>query len=283
MPKQLDEKQIQGLQRLLSLLEPDTLTKEQFTENFKRVLKFLSDLKAKNQGEFTNLHSSISNLSNKLKEENTFRGTELKTLIKTEIEKLTPKEIALVVENYKSIIKSYENKLLEIDDKVNLLKDGNDGKDADEELITKNIIKKVQDLIVGKTIQHIPQAGKYLKKGLESLKGKNKLKISAIKGLREELNKRGKTIYTGSGGGSGGGHVKAYDLSASLDGSTKTFTLPAFWRIISIQSSSFPNAFRLTTDYTVDASAFTITFTSEITAGTTLATGQTITIIYAEA
>jgi len=125
---------------------------------------------------------------------------------------------------------------------------------------------------------------------LESIEeNEDKLKISAIGKLQEKLDELEKKIKTGErityvgGAGATGGHVvKAYDLSDSLDGSTKTFSLPAFWRIISVVSSSFPTAFRLTTDYTVDGSLFKITFTSAIDAGTTLASGQTIIITYSE-
>lgn len=75
-----------------------------------------------------------------------------------------------------------------------------------------------------------------------------------------------------------GSYVYAYDLSASLDGVTKTFALPANARVILAFGSSAPGVFRPTVDYTTTAS--TITFTSEIAASSTLATGQTVIILY---
>lgn len=125
---------------------------------------------------------------------------------------------------------------------------------------------------------------------LESLKEEDKLEIEAIKDLRKELeelkNNIGKKTLSGGAGGGGGStgarNVSAYDLSSSLNGVLKTFSLPAFWRVIDVSSSSFPYSFRPTVDYTVDASAMTITFTSEIEASTTLNTGQTLLVIYAE-
>lgn len=126
----------------------------------------------------------------------------------------------------------------------------------------------------------------YIRDSLESIEEeRDKLAIDAISGLKEELEKlkRRKNVTIFGGGATGGGRfVKTYDLSDSLNGVLKTFALPAFWRIITVQSSSFPVAFRPTVDYTVDANAMTITFTSEIEASTTLATGQTILVIYAE-
>lgn len=113
----------------------------------------------------------------------------------------------------------------------------------------------------------------------------DKIDIKHIKGwekwLEKELAKvKGRTIFAGGGGGSGGRIVKAYDLSSQLDGVTKSFALPAFWRVISVHSSSFPFVLRPTTDYTISGS--TITFTDEIDAATTLASGQTLLITYSE-
>lgn len=123
---------------------------------------------------------------------------------------------------------------------------------------------------------------------LESLEGEERLKIEAIKDLREELDELKKKL-TGIAKGSGSstiaysrGQIVLYDISSQLNGVLKTFSLPAFWKVLTVQASSFPNAFRPTVDYTVDAAAMTITFTSEIEASSTLATGQTITVLYAE-
>lgn len=117
-------------------------------------------------------------------------------------------------------------------------------------------------------------------------KEEEKLSISAIKDLRKELDElkqmKSKTVFVG-GGSSGGGRISmVYDLSPYLDGLTKTFALPAFWRVTGVTAGSAPIALRPTIDYTTDAGAMTITFTSEIEASTTLATGQTVLVNYSE-
>lgn len=101
---------------------------------------------------------------------------------------------------------------------------------------------------------------------------------SHIKGLPEIEKKNGGTSFVISRG-----QVQVYDLSSQLDGSTKTFSLPAFALVFDVRSSSFPYAFRPTTDYTVNGSLMKITFTSEITAAATLAAGQTLYILYVAA
>lgn len=124
---------------------------------------------------------------------------------------------------------------------------------------------------------------------LESLKGTpSALAINAIFGLSERLDTLQKSIERNRGGSGGPafaysrGAIKLYDLSDQLDGSKKTFAMPAFWRIISIQSTSSPTTFRPGIDYTSDGNAMTVTFTSEIDATSTLSAGQTLTVIYAE-
>lgn len=131
----------------------------------------------------------------------------------------------------------------------------------------------------------IPDTPEVMRDKLESLELGEKLVIDAIEGLREALDKLEKkktfTMFGGSNGGSSGGRaVRAYDLTSQLNGVTKTFNLPATWRVISVHSSSFPGSFRETVDYTWTAQ--TITFTDQIDAGSTLSTNQTLTIIYVE-
>lgn len=129
-----------------------------------------------------------------------------------------------------------------------------------------------------------PDTADNIRNKLELLPDGEKLKIEAIEDLRQELDALKNTV--GKGGGTAfaiqRGQIRLYDLSASLNGVTKTFPLPAFWRVLQVNASSTPNAFSPATDYTTDASVPSITFTSAIDAGSTLAAGQTLTILYAE-
>lgn len=105
--------------------------------------------------------------------------------------------------------------------------------------------------------------------------------VKRLKKIEDDLKKKSTTTIIG--GATGGGHIaKIHDLSNSLDGVTKTFSLPAFWRVLSVYSTSSPVIFRPIIDYTTDASAMTITFTSEINAQSTLSSGQTLLILYSE-
>lgn len=112
-----------------------------------------------------------------------------------------------------------------------------------------------------------------------------KPKIDVIGHLREELDELRKLItkkvIAPSGGVMGRDLVRANDISAQLNGVTKTFNTPGMWRVISINLSSFPNTLRETVDYTWTPTS--ITFTSQIDAASTLAAGQTCVIIYMSA
>jgi len=255
-----NDKNLKKLQRLLQAMDEDSLTRSEFTEQFSKVLKFMNSLKEKNQGEFSSLNKKWDDFSNKL-------GSDTKTE-RINIDKLFNE------------LSSNLNRL--VDNKLSSVKDGLPGLDADEDRVSivasERALEAVRPLIPTTSTlkKDIAKMGKLIRKIL-----KKKLRISDIKGLKEALKKQGGVHSLSGGSGGIGGSVRYYDISASLNGATKTFSLPAFARVLSVQSSSFPNAFRETTDYTTDGSAFTITFTAQITAGTTLNTGQTITILYA--
>lgn len=76
----------------------------------------------------------------------------------------------------------------------------------------------------------------------------------------------------------GGSTTLNYDISSLLNGSTKTFDLPAGAQVLLVQFSSTPWIARPTVDYTVSSGQ--ITFTSQIDETQTLASGQTVVILY---
>lgn len=181
------------------------------------------------------------------------------------------------------------NKTLELvsalESKVNSLKlkHGKDGKTPSREeleLLIKPLIPDVQDGKDGS-----PDTPEQIIDKINSLpeEEENQIDIKHIKGWKKTIEdlvkKASSTVFVG--GGNGGRVVKLYDFSSQLDGVTKTFTLPAFWRIIDIQIGTIP-PLRPTVDYTSNASAMTITFTSEIEASTYLARGLSAIVIYSE-
>lgn len=135
-------------------------------------------------------------------------------------------------------------------------KDGKDGSpDTGEHIVDKiNALEIKPDLQIGK--EHI--------KGLEEWE----------KSIESRISNSPRTIV----GPRNGNSVQYYDISSELDGSTKSFNIPTNRRVLQVIGSSFPFNFRPLIDYTVDGR--TLTFSSEIDEATSLASGQTITVLY---
>lgn len=107
----------------------------------------------------------------------------------------------------------------------------------------------------------------------------NPERIRGLRGIMKQVDDIGKFPRGAVASGVGDLSLKFFvdDLSSQLDGSTKTFTITQNRIILDVQSSSFPHAFRQTTDFTISGiSRETITFTDQIDASITLASGQTL-------
>lgn len=262
-------------QQLLDAYEKDRLTKEDFLSSVDKLIAMLDKRMEKDKSELDKGMLTIAKNYTDLK-------SKFESYIDERIGKLTKIEqgtIDRLQAKFEATERDLRARLAE-------LKDGDPGDDADEQAIYDKLFVDLQKPIVETIENDLPQLGTKIRDGLELLQGDERLKIEAIKDLREELDelKKWRKGFVGGTGviASSRGAVRAYDISGLLDGVTKTFALPAFWRIISVHSSSFPQAFRETVDWTSDGSAMTITFTSEISAATTLASGQTLVIVYAE-
>ena len=134
--------------------------------------------------------------------------------------------------------------------------DGEDGEDADPESITQQVLERIPKIDLTPLWDEI-----------------NKLKEPKEVEDRpyDQTVSKGVTVY-----GPGKTRIILTDLSNLLDGSTKTFTLPTNFGIVSVQSSSTPFAFRQGIDY--NAVGKTIVFTAGIDAPSMLAAGQTLII-----
>lgn len=240
------------LARLADAFSGTPLTKEEFVKSFKNVVDIVLKLKAANAEEMKAMHAACDEA--------------IATLEQT---------TETTMEGFRA---EFATALQQIADKLATVKDGKDGdpgapgtpgKDADTEQVIREVLAAI------KLPENIVLDGpEEIRNKLELLQGDERLTIDAIKDLREELEalkkQRGSVIQ---GGIIGRDLIKDYDLSSQLDGVTKTFNLPAVWNIVSVDLSSFPHALRKNIDYTYTQTS--ITFTSQIDAATSLATGQT--------
>ena len=144
-----------------------------------------------------------------------------------------------------------------------------DGKPADEEKIVEKIEKD------------IPKLGEPIRDALELLKGDDRLDESAIRNLKEKLEKIERVANSKKviGGGSLSANMVQYvDLSSQLNGSTKTFYLEGDHQgIVAALGSSAPYVFRPTVDYT--ESGPNIVFDAAVDATISLAAGQSLIVL----
>lgn len=270
---QATKEKIEKVNALFKMVS-ESITRKEFVQSFETILKHLKKLEivlaGKIDGKTGTAEADLRKLQEefnqvikqaKLESDSTFGG----------IRKRITSAIAILFAKSK-IKEKIDRKILEVDEKLATVRDGHDGRDGADGIDGKDGSPDTPEEIVDK---------------LESLKGKERLDVSAIKGWKKVLKRfrkqvKGQVTYQQGGpGGKFGGHMRDYDLSDSLDGGvTRTFSLPAFARIISVQLSSFPGILRKNTDFTVDGSNCTITFTSEIP-DNSLAAGQTCVILYA--
>ena len=153
---------------------------------------------------------------------------------------------------------------------------GEDGKTPSVTVLRKIIKPLIPSPIKGD--DGSPDTGEEIIQKVNEDKSDRLIRKGKVEGM-DEIEQMARTADANARSlGGSGSFVYAHDLSASLDGVTKTFTLPANARVILAFASSTPGVFRPTIDYTTTAS--TITFTSEISAASTLAAGQTVIILY---
>lgn len=254
-----EDKQAKKLAKLLSAMDEGSMTTEDFLKHFDSVLTVVESIKATNLKEFDAIHGAIELLKKQLIDDN---ASDLST-IKQQVKDALAGQTAQIT-----------SKLQSIDAAVAALQDGEKGETGD--------IGPMGPAGPAGS----PDMAEDIRNKLELLQGDERLDISAIKGL-EEYDKRMKVLEErpnigGWSTASGGKIMKYYDLTPLLDGSTKTFSLPAFWRVINIQCSSSPSTMRENVDYTVNGSLSQITFAASVDATTTLATGTTLIVLYAE-
>ena len=241
----MENEKLTKLKSLFKLVD-ESLTKKDFEEKFSKILKFLTDLKAKFQVEISKLKESIVLLSKELKEENTTNISGLKDEFIKTVDKA---------------LKDQEDGLNFMRDKVRNLKEGTDGKDGKNGTIGKD----GQDGKDGS-----PDTSFQIANKLETLKDETRLKISAIDKLQEELDEL-KNRPTGGGGTRKVVYTKRINLSSQCNGTLKEFTMPKDCiDVLAVYGTQFPITFD-EADFTFEGR--TLTLTSEVGAPQT---GQTL-------
>lgn len=244
--EKLDDKQIGGLKRLLSILDEDTLTKEDFLKSFEKVVEIVEGVKKNNETEFNAIHENLKLMSEKMKTDTSSHSTESKKEMmdycRAEIEKM---------------MKQHEAKMMEMDDKLLGIKDG---KDADEQKIVADVVAQIK---IPNMEEEVPKMAMAVRNGLELLQGDERLDKSAIKGLNEWLEEMSNKINISGGKGVFGSirtrYIDDETPVGSVNGTNTIFTIsrtPVPTESLKIYVNG--QRMRITEDYTL--SVKTITF-----------------------
>jgi hypothetical protein len=153
-------------------------------------------------------------------------------------------------------------------------RDGADGKDGSPD-DADAIVKKISKRISYNDIKDAPQFPRLAGTGyLREISDVDTTGLVDGQTLKWSVAKQKWIMGTASGA-----VPLSYNISSQLNGSIKSFTIPANTAVTHILGSSAPFIFAPTTDFTGSGTT-TITFTSNVDAPSALAAGQTLLVIY---
>jgi len=256
----MPQDKLQKLKALLEIANQDTMSKAEFLSAFKQITDIFVTMKSTNaeqMKEMVKLFKDKMNIMDKV-------SAEYSAEMKAELSAKKDEMMNYCETEMDKIMKEQANSLNFIRDKVRTLQNG---KDADEEKIVKDVLAKIPPPVTPKEETPIETRDK-----LESIKEeKEKLSISAISELRKELDElKARPVGRGGGGTSAMGVAQAFKYIAhteeptgAINGVNLTYTVKnTIWWIAGFtlngeQIAELPN-------YTY--SGHTITFSTALSA-----------------
>ena len=127
-----DEKSLKFLTKLRSVLEDDALTRKEFVDAFAQVVKIIKELKSANATELRTMNDFLTRMSEKMKSD-----------MSSEMSATEKKMVKDCVSMCEEMMKEHGAKMKEMDEKIMMVQDGIDGKDADEERVIQETLKRI--------------------------------------------------------------------------------------------------------------------------------------------
>ena len=232
----------------LADLFTNSFTKKEFVAAFEQVIKIFLSLKEQHKSEVSKFREEYE------KAKETYSHEKVIGTLSKKLDSYLAETTALVEERLDTV---------------------RDGKDADEDAVLKRLVETIKIPTIEELSNDLPKLGSRIRDALELLQGNERLDKSAIKGLDElikSFHNRINDIPRGRLGMKRVPIIKRYNLTSQVDGSTKTFTLPADTvDVVGVFGTQFPINFNPGTDWTF--AGRTLTLTSEVSAP---ASGQTL-------
>jgi len=209
----MDNKQVQNFNKFLSVFDPDYMTKKDFVKQWEMVVKQIKKVEKQLIDSINRIDNRYTAKQNELKKNSDVTVSDVKRIVKEEIGRLK--------KAHSDLSANIELKLAEV-------RDGIDGKDADDEAIYNRLLSelpKKEDIA-----KSIPVLGERVRDALELLDGEERLMPSAIKGLEEKLKELDDKPLGGGGGGFSKIHMDRHIIenetpSGTKNGTNKAFTL----------------------------------------------------------
>ena len=180
------------------------LTKDDFVKYFEEVVDFIKRIETKNHSEFEMMKSHFASLAEKLKSDNSGNNEKMMGYCKKEMAEM---------------YKEHEKMMEMMDEKMMMMRDGQDGKDADEEMIMEKVLARI------KLPEPILETTEMLRDRLEGLKGNERLDMNAISGLKEALAETRPRV--GLFGGTPRPRMVTETPSGTINGVNAAFTITA--------------------------------------------------------
>jgi hypothetical protein len=226
-------KNIDKLKRLLSLMDEDALTREEFIKNFKNVLDLVNKIKDSNASQFNAFTNDFSNFKDNLEKNNTSKLEEFRN----NIDEIDSKFVVLgeeIASKIANIIEKLEN--------------NENNKPIDEERVIKETLTRIEFPEYKETILDTPEQ---IRDKLEKLEGENRLDYTAIKGLEDyikQLSSKLKGKNEPRVGGLRPADTGVETPSGTINGVNKAFTVTFVpkWLTINGQALYSDNGYALT-------------------------------------
>lgn len=167
------KKELNTKQELLAEMLRESLTRSEFEELSTKIVEYIKLIKENNLKELKNIKDGLDSIMSA----NTKQAEDRFEILKKEINNLL---LGHASENKNSL----EAKIKEIDERLEMVKDG---KDADEEIIVEKVLSKIELPEIKGIESDLPKMGAPIRDALELLQGKDRLSVEAISGLYEYI------------------------------------------------------------------------------------------------
>jgi len=251
-------KNLRALTKILNAVDENSLTPDEFMNAFRMVMDYVKRMEANNTAQLRDILEQVQDARTKLQEMATEERDETRTTLEGHLAQLENRA---------------EEMLALMDARLAEIRNGEDGKDADEELVVERAVVRVKEEISIPTaedvLNDVTALGERVRDSLELLEGEDRLKATAIQGLEELISRVGQmgTVVEAIRGAANTPTPmnrplhEATTMNGILDYVTLNEAVGAGGTAVIVRYQG--QTLDMTTHYTVDGNKITFTFTPD--------------------